>query len=260
MFTQDNIDRIIGSEVIDQNGDKIGSVGQVFLDDRTNQPSWVTVNTGFFGNKETFIPIADANFDGDALRVGYEKGFVKDAPNVDVENGHLSVDEEAELYRYYRLEHGTAVAGEREVAGERREAVADRDVHTHGDLSTAVHEERLNVGTEQVEAGRVRLRKYVTTENQQINVPVTKEKLVIDRQPVEGGRVVEGGIDRNQQVVDEEITLREERPVVSKETVETERVNIGKQQVTETQAVQGEVAKEHVEVEGVEGVERDIRH
>lgn len=273
MFTHDNIDRIIGAKVIDSTGDKIGSVGQVFLDDRTNEPTWVTVNTGLFGTKETFIPLQGAQQNGDDLQVAYEKGLVKDAPNIDVDNGHLTPEEEAELYRYYGLCEGTTtqhgqlgdadrdahtqgVAGQG-VAGQgvAGQDVADRDLDrernvAHGDIDATAHEERLKVGTEERQAGQVRIRKYVTTEQQQVSVPVSKERLVVDREPAEG-RPVAGGIDHdNAETIDETITLREERPVVGKETVETEHVRIGKEQVTEQQTVQGEVAREHIEVEG----------
>lgn len=257
MFTHDSIDRIIGADVIDATGDKIGSVGQVFLDDQTNQPTWVTVNTGFFGTKETFIPLQGASNDGDVIRVGYEKAFVKDAPNVDIDNGHLSPEEEQELYRYYSLEQGVAGRDrDRDLVGDvDRTRDVDVDRRVDGEVDATAREERLNVGTEHVEAGRARIRKYVTTEQQQVTVPVQKERLVVEREAADG-RPVAGGIDTDRgEVIDEEITLREERPVVSKETVESERVRVGTETVTENQVVQGEVAREHIEVEGAEGVD-----
>lgn len=177
MFTHDNIDRIIGAKVIDVTGDKIGSVGQVFLDDRTNEPTWVTVNTGLFGTKETFIPLQGAQQNGDDLQVAYEKGLVKNAPNIDVDNGHLTPEEEAELYRYYGLGTGTA-AQQANVAevdrdgyaqGAAGQGVTDHDRNVaHGDIVSTAHEERLKVGTEEHEAGQARIRKYVTTEQQQV--------------------------------------------------------------------------------------------
>lgn len=266
MFTHDNIDRIIGAKVIDTTGDKIGSVGQVFLDDRTNQPTWVTVNTGLFGTKETFIPLQGATQNGDDLQVAYEKNLVKDAPNIDVDSGHLSPQEEAELYRYYGLGGNTAQAGEYQ-AGEYTDVDHNANVHgtadqAHlhdGQIDATAHEERLKVGTEERQAGQARIRKYLTTEHQQVTVPVEKERLVVDRQPAEG-HAVAGGIDHHgTETIDETITLREERPVVGKETVETEHVRIGKEQVTEQHTVEGEVAREHIEVEG-ENLNGEARH
>ncbi len=270
MITQDSIDRILGANVVDSKGDKIGSVGQLYLDDRTGEPSWVTVNTGLFGANETFVPLHNANFDGEDIVVAYEKDFVKDAPNESVEDGHLSVEQEEQLYRYYSIDAAApaAAAGQQgqHAEGQYVEgqyAQGEQAQHAqagaaHGTDDISVREERLNVGTETVETGRARIRKYVTTENEQVSVPVSKERLVVDREPVEGGRAVPGGLDANPgEEFDHEVTLREERPVVAKETVETERVHVGTETVTENQTVSGEVSREHVEVE--EGVQGDIR-
>ncbi|HEY8372100.1 MAG TPA: PRC-barrel domain-containing protein, partial [Pseudonocardiaceae bacterium] len=56
MITQDMVPLLFGDEVYDANGEKIGKVGQVYLDDETGQPAWVTVRTGLFGMKESFVP------------------------------------------------------------------------------------------------------------------------------------------------------------------------------------------------------------
>ncbi len=103
MITEQQISQVIGSTAVGSDGGKLGKVGEVYLDDETGRPEWATVNTGLFGTKETFIPLAQAEFGADQLRFPYEKAKVKDAPRVHDENGHLSPDEEAELYRYYGL-------------------------------------------------------------------------------------------------------------------------------------------------------------
>jgi len=110
-----------------------------------------------------------------------------------------------------------------------------------------VSEERLEVGTEIHEAGRARLRKYTTTETETVTVPVTKERLVVERNPVVGDRAA-APITETDTV--EEVTLREERAIVDKEVVPVEEVRIGKEQVTVQEEVVAEVRKEHVEVEG----------
>src|SRR4051794_1847659 len=108
MFDTQHIDQVIGSEVHGSDGDKIGKVGQVYLDDQTNQPAWITVNTGLFGNSESFIPVQDATFSGSDVTVPFDKAKVKDAPQV-AADGHIAPDEEQELYRYYGLQYaGTA--------------------------------------------------------------------------------------------------------------------------------------------------------
>lgn len=266
--------RISEATAFDPSGDKIGSIGQVYLDDATGEPTWVTVNTGFFGTSQSFAPLEGHRWDGDDLVLAHSKDIVKDAPRVDAD-GHISESEEAELYRYYEGVRGdrtttAPVAGtvndrdydrDRDVVADRdRDVVADRGVRDR-DVDTqsmTASEERLNVGTETTEAGRARLRKYTTTEEQTITVPVTKERLVVERNAVDGTANA-GTIDPNASEVVEEVTLREERPVVSKETVAVEEVSIGKETVTENQTVTDTVAKEHIEVDGAEGTVRDDR-
>jgi uncharacterized protein (TIGR02271 family) len=256
MIGTSEIQRVPGATAYDSSGDKIGKVDQVYLDDQTGEPTWITVNTGLFGTSTTFVPLEGATFDGDALRVGYDKDRVKDAPRLDVDQ-HLERDQEDELYRYYGLSHAGSGVGTGETTGYAESGVST-DVpttSTTGDQAAVqLNEERLAVGTETHEAGRVRLRKYTTTETETVTVPVTKEKLVVERSPVDGDAST-GPIADTDQV--EEITLREERAVVDKETVAVEQVRVGKEQVTEQERVSGEVRKEHAEVDGdgVSGVD-----
>lgn len=276
--------RLTEATAFDPSGDKIGSVGQVYLDDSTGEPSWVTVNTGFFGTSQSFAPLEGHRFDGDDLVLAHSKDVVKDAPRVDAD-GHISEAEEAELYRYYEGVRsgdrtGAPLAGTGVRDGDVRDRdlrhddvrdrdVLDRDRDAHltdrdrdrtrtGEQSMTASEERLNVGTEQVETGRARLRKYVTTEEETVTVPVSKERVVVERHAVDG-KADAGRIDPNADEVVEEVTLREERPVVSKETVATEEVSLGKEKVTENQKVTETVSKEHIEVDGAEGNVRDDR-
>src|SRR4051794_20532476 len=106
MIGTDTISRVIGQDVYDESGQKIGSASEVYLDDETGQPEWVTVKTGLFGTKESFVPIRDADLTNDGVRVPVSKDRVKDAPKIDTD-GHLSPQEEQELYRYYGLGTGT---------------------------------------------------------------------------------------------------------------------------------------------------------
>src|SRR3954453_11613023 len=106
MIGTDTISRVIGQDVYDESGEKIGSAAEVYLDDETGQPEWVTVRPGLFGTKESFVPIRDADLTDDGLRVPVSKSRVKDAPKVDAD-GHLSPQEEEELYRYYGRGGGT---------------------------------------------------------------------------------------------------------------------------------------------------------
>jgi sporulation protein YlmC with PRC-barrel domain len=105
MIDQASVPSLMGSTVRDSAGDKIGKVGQVYLDDTTGQPEWVTVRTGLFGTKESFVPLAAARVEGDELVVDIPKSRVSDAPRVD-EDGHLSEEQETELYTYYGVSQG----------------------------------------------------------------------------------------------------------------------------------------------------------
>lgn len=130
-FTQDNLDTIYDADVVDVNGDKVGGVGQVYLDDRTGDPAWVTVNTGFFGMRESLVPLDGATVDGDRIQVPYEKAFIKDAPNVDVD-AHLDDAQQDELYRYYQG------------GGQRRDSFEshDRDGFVDGDRGELEYRDR----------------------------------------------------------------------------------------------------------------------
>ena len=117
-ITAENINALMGAHVLGPDGDKIGTVGQVFEDQINGRPSWVSVRTGLFGLFESFVPLDDADWDGTDLHVPYDKALVKDAPQVDVDNDEpLSATEEQELYAHYQLayaeptETGTGTSG-----------------------------------------------------------------------------------------------------------------------------------------------------
>ena len=84
MFNETDIDRLRGATAYDRNGEKIGNVGEVYLDDQTGQPMWITVNTGFFGMNTSFVPLEGSTFEADdRLVVAHDKDVVKDAPNLE---------------------------------------------------------------------------------------------------------------------------------------------------------------------------------
>jgi len=99
-----------GGNVVSTDGGKIGGIGQIYLDDATGDPTWVTAKTGLFGTKESFVPLEGASVQGDDVVVGYDKDKVKDAPRVDPD-GSLSPEEEDSLYSYYGLGSGSTGAG-----------------------------------------------------------------------------------------------------------------------------------------------------
>ncbi|WP_026549513.1 PRC and DUF2382 domain-containing protein [Arthrobacter sp. Br18] len=265
MITQDNVDALLRGhgKVFSSDGEKIGSIGQIYVDDGTDQASWVTVSTGLFGTSETFIPLEGAALEGKDLRVAYPREQVKDAPKVD-RDGHLSPEEEHLLHRHYGLGGSPSESPGRESTGS-----AETGHHGTGtagpgtpdtgvsgpptDRAMTLSEEQLKVGVEQYEAGRVRLRKYVVTETVTRTVPVSREELRIEREPIpKAGRRKSS---RNAELSEEvyEITLHEQRAVVGKETVPVERIRLIKETVTSSETVTGELRKERLETDGIDG-------
>jgi uncharacterized protein (TIGR02271 family) len=263
--------------VVGTDGDKIGKVSQVFLDDQTGNPEWVTVSTGLFGTAESFVPLNQASVRGDEIVVPYDKSTVKGAPRVADENGHLSETEEAELYRYYGLDYttgydSTTTTGTNEVYDDAAVTTgtttgtvgtagyAATDVNEHGtvghdtsgpttDDAMTRSEEQLHVGTERVATGRARLRKYVVTEQQTVSVPVSREEVRLEREPITDANVGDALAGPDISEEEHEVILTEERPVVAKETVPVERVRLDKDVVTDTETVTEDVRKEEIELD-----------
>jgi len=274
MINDQQIQQVIGTTAVAADGSKLGKVGEVYLDDETGRPEWATVNTGLFGTKESFVPLAQADLSGDQLRFPYEKDLVKNAPKVDTD-GHLSPEEEAELYRYYGMGSGTGTetvntTGTAGMAGTAGTAGRDRDRDgvqddvqgrtvgrdTSGpttDQAMTRSEEQLNVGTRSEEIGRARMRKYVTTENVTETVPVSREEVRVTREPITEANV--GNAMDGPAISEEEheVTLRAERPVVEKEAVPVERIRLDKETVTEQETVSADLRKEQIEVDGAAG-------
>jgi uncharacterized protein (TIGR02271 family) len=302
---QTEIRHLFDCHLVGSDGQSIGQVGQVYLNDRTGDPEWVTVRTGMFGMKETFVPLSGCHRSGDEIRVPFDKEKIKDAPNIDVD-GHLTIEEEARLYRHYGLQppavpqqRSTSPTGEarpgpvpgpatptagptatptmptKPTAGTTgaREDMGDmervrREHETTGtgtsgmeaktemgrtgdmadsDIDMTMSEERLRIGKETVESGRVRLRKYVETENVQETVPLSHEEVVIEREPIREGEAVTGSYDIGED--EQTMTLHEERAVIGKETRPVEHIHAHKQSVEQEKTVGGQVRKEHVEID-----------
>jgi len=263
MTNATSADQYIGLRAVDPQGCKIGSVGQVYLDDETGQPDWVTVNTGLFGTRENFVPLRGSRIDGDDLVLPFEKDVVKDSPEI-ADASHLDTDEEQSLYAYYERYLGVGDRAEYEQtttsANDRPRRTGRGEGHdTSGpntDDAMTRSEEHLRVGTEKVEAGRARLRKYVVTEQQSVQVPVSREEVRIEREPITDANRGDAlsGADITEE--EHEVVLHEERPVVATEAVPVERVRLGTETVTEQQTVSGEVRKEQIEIDDATTVTR----
>jgi uncharacterized protein (TIGR02271 family) len=262
VIDQNMISRMYDCQVVDSHGEKIGSVKQVWLDGRTGTPAWVSVHTGLFGMKETFVPLQRAELHDDKVQVPVAKEQVKDAPHIETTGDRMSESDEAALYRYYGFggqagpPPGEQMRGQPGPGrGQRTGQLQDRAGQHPGDRQDAAgqsmtrSEERLKVGTEQVETGKVRLVKHVVTEEQQISVPVSHEEARVRREPITDAAPGETRIGEGEQ----EISLHAERAVVNKETVPVERVRLEKETVTDEETVSGKVRKEQIEIDDPSG-------
>lgn len=281
MSTHQDLTSLIGHNVYDSEGSKIGTAGRIYTADATGTAEWVTVKTGLFGSKESFVPLNGAHADDKGLHVTVNKDKVKDAPLIDTD-GHLSTTDTGELYRHYGLMRG-GTAPDSGQAGTGRDAVPPQRTQMEGDAAqrttaemdremaarptpTATgreaaaqpdyghaqrqsmlrSEERLSAATESVEAGRVRLHKHVVTTQQQITVPIRREEVHVTREPVSADEARMDG-----QIGDEEleVILHEERPLVTKEVIAVERVTLNTETIQENREVTDTVRREEIEIE-----------
>jgi len=276
---KDRILQFRGQDLTDSSGSKIGSIEEIYLDTETNEPEWALVHTGLFGTKQTFVPIRDASEADGSLRVPFSKDQVKDAPKVDPD-GQLSQRDEAELYRHYGMSYSESESdtglGEGGGAGVSTGTTATTtdtttESSTTGDSfggappvgddvsgpetdnAMTRSEEELSVGTQRREAGRARLRKYVVTEQVQQTVPVQREEVRVEREPITDANIDQATSGPALSEEEHEVVLHAEEPVAEKRVVPKERVRLDKDVETEQRTVNEDVAREEIEVEGDRG-------
>ncbi len=303
MLTEREVSASIGGTAYSTSGDKIGTVDHYFVDDRTGAPSWVAVTTGLFGTRHSIVPVTEATFADGALRVPVTPDAVKSAPQLS--GNHLDPQEEALLRQHYGLGGGAAAGTWTQSGDGLRPPGAVGDVPpapgtavpgaplppppaaygvpaaqpapvaaataTTGSAGEGMvrSEERLRVGTEQVAATRVRLVKYVVTEEVQITVPIRREEIRVEEVPidaadngvgeslVEDGHGAYGGAPTGTVAagfgqgagLPAEIVLHTERPVVSVEVVPRERVRLRTELVQGQETVTGQVQREEIVVD-----------
>jgi uncharacterized protein (TIGR02271 family) len=242
-----------GRNAVDSDGEKIGTIEEIYMDAETGKPEWLAVKTGLLGMKLSFIPIAEATASNGDVRVPYDKQQVKDAPNVEPD-GELSQQEEAGLYSHYGLDYSEARSDSGLPEGNggqsERDAVGrDTSGPTTDDAMTR-SEEELRVGKSSRESGRARLRKYVVTEQVEQTVPVQREEVRLEREPITDANVGDAHDGPAISEEEHEVVLHEEELVTEKRAVPKERVRMDKQTVTDEQTVSEEVRKEQIEADG----------
>ena len=287
MTNFNRIEDLANATAYDVNGDKVGSVQDVYVNDTSGQPDFISVNHGLFGTGTSIVPLRGHSLrDGD-LHLAFPKDRIEDAPDLD-DNGHLTTNDQDALYRHYALtetqdvttyETGAAAepvdgaAGHGVDAGAAGAAAAGvgagaaglgaadagyadgvagtADAGVAGTDSDELirSEEQLNVSKDRVESGEVHLRKYVVTETETVEVPVEREEVRIVREPItEADRAAHTGAIGEAEA---SVTLHEDQVTVTKESVPVEKVSLETETVRDTETVSEEVRKERFETDGV---------
>jgi uncharacterized protein (TIGR02271 family) len=266
-LTLDDVKTWRGKNVVGPDGSKIGSLEDIYLDRGTGEPQWAAIKTGLFGTNVSFAPLEGTSPTGDDLQIGYDKDKIKGAPNIDAD-GELSVEEERQLYEYY----GVGNYSDWDQTTDRTEEYLGRDERYAGtsdptpqgtagvvgndtsgpetDNAMTRSEEELRIGTTQREVGRARLRKYIVSDNVTETVPVTREEVRVEREPITDANVGNATDGPALSEEEHEVTLRAEEPVVEKRVVPKERVRLDRDVVTEQETVSADVRKEEIEIEG----------
>ncbi len=274
-----------GYEVYDRDGDKIGKVEDLFVDER-DEPEYLGVKMGLFGlSGTTLVPweLCREDKSQERIEVEAESDRVKDAPTFDDDEG-ITPEYERKVHDHYglagedlesRSSYGAYYSdgddldedGEREGSGETGPGIAmgdtdsgefrehppeqegvnqpGSDLEDEDELRVQRSEEELVAGTRERETGSVNVRKRVRTEREQLRVPKKREEVKVDRVPVEEGRASE------EEIGDDEVSMpvTEEEVVVSKRPEVKEEVRIRKEVEEDEEVVEEDVRKEEIEVD-----------
>ena len=265
MIDSSTLGQLAGKHVKGPDGESIGKIADVYESTDGSGGTFATVTTGMFGGGASFFPLDAAELRGDDVVVPYSKDFIKDAPRVENDE-ELTAPEEQRLFEYYSQAGTGTTTGTTTAAttttGTQGFTDTDRDRdNVHGtvghdtsgpttDNAMTRSEEQLRVGTERVEAGRARLRKYVTSETETRTVPVAKETVHVEREPITDANMPNAMSGPAISEEEHEVVLTEERPVVQKEAVPVERVRLDTDTVTENVQVTEEVRKEQIDMDG----------
>jgi uncharacterized protein (TIGR02271 family) len=268
MIDSSSLGQLAGKHVKGTDGENIGKIADVYESTDGGGGTFATVTTGLFGGGSSFFPLDAAELRGDDVVVPYSKAFIKDAPRVENDE-ELTAPEEQRLFEYYSQAGGmgtttaatTTTTDTQGFTGDRENVHGTVGHDTSGpttDNAMTRSEEQLRVGTERVEAGRARLRKYITTETETRTVPVAKETVRVEREPITDANMPNAMAGPAISEEEHEVILTEERPVVQKEAVPVERVRLDKDVVTENVQVTEEVRKEQIDMDGATTTGNDV--
>src|SRR5829696_7377855 len=270
-------DQYAGYEVYDRNGEKVGKVDDLFVDEH-DQPEYIGVKMGLLGLEGTgLIPWELTRVDeaDRRIEVSVDKAQVKEGPSFN-DDRDITPEYEEQVYSHYGLQRAQT-SGDRGSYGEyygdepghvgpgiregdtetgefRGHSEDDEGVNQSGsddlededELRVQRTEEELRAGTREREAGAINVRKRVRTDREQISVPTRHEEVSVERVPVEGGREASEA-----EIGEDEVTMpvTEEEVVVEKRPVVKEEIRVRKDVVEGEEVVEEDVRREEVDVE-----------
>ncbi len=268
---------LLGARVTGADGKVVGTVEQVFRDDVDGTPAWARVRSGKTGR---FVPLGASRVTPDGLTVPFDSQKIMSGPEIDA-GQHMSASQAEELSRYYGLtvpaqqrgpgDEGMAQQGQGTMAGQGQygqqttmgqqgtqpqqstqpqQGTLGQQAPQAGTIAAGDwlvrQEEQLQIGTQPVESGRIRLHKYVDVQPVEQAVHVFHEEYDIERMPIGANDQVRAG-DMGESV--QEVILHEERAVYQKQVVPVERVRLVTKRVEEDQTIRGEIRRERIEIE-----------
>jgi uncharacterized protein (TIGR02271 family) len=252
---------LLGARVTGTDGKVVGTVEQVFRDDVDGTPAWARVRSGKTGR---FVPLGSAKVTPEGLMVPFDTQKIMGGPNIDA-GQHMSAAQAEELSRYFGLTVPTQQARGRMAEDQLAEDQATQDTMAQQETRPQAtlapeptpesqmapedwlvrQEERIQVGKEMLETGRVKLHKYVDVEPIEQAIRVFHEEYDVERIPITADERISGNIQEGEQ----EIILHEERAILRKEVVPVERVRLRAKRIEEESTVRDELRRERIEIE-----------
>lgn len=223
-------EQLLGARVTGADGKVVGTIEQVFRDDVDGTPAWARVRSGKIGR---FVPLGSCQVTAEGVKVPFDAQKIMGGPNIDA-GQHMSAAQAEELTRYYGLTIPTQ---------QPRSQMAESQLPEQDWLVR--QEERIQVGVETQESGRVRLHKYVDVESVEQPVHLFHEEYEVERIPITGEERFSSELAEGER----EIILHEERAVLRKELVPVERVRLRPKRVEEDTTIRDEVRRERIEIE-----------
>jgi uncharacterized protein (TIGR02271 family) len=239
---------MIGSTVYDKKKEPIGTLEEFYVDDISKRPTWITVDTSF-GKDVSFVPLANAHQVEDGLQVEVTKDQIKDAPQIEAQE-RIDENQENKIYEYYNQILGSQSFDN---AAQRRDNDYGTDNQTsssQSDDAMTRSEEELDVQNRTVESGKVRLKKYIVTENVSFDIPVQHEEVRVVQEPITDENIDDAMEGPELKEDQHEVTLHGQQVTVDKKVKPKERIRLDKDTVEDKKHFDETLRKEEFDIKG----------